>query len=112
MDLSGNHEGTNITKSKRVQNLTFVSFVLSFEKWGRGVPQFIEKAPDDRAFNSFPLTGKDEGRGDGFDRGHPYPGLSPSRGKEMKKDARHNSFSSSGGERKIMKHFVVKSFFN
>ena len=31
------------------------------------------------------LTGKDEGRGDDFDREHPYPGLSPSRGKEIEK---------------------------
>lgn len=61
-----------------------------------------------KASPSFPLTGKDKARGDGSLRRHPYPDLSPSRGKELEQDL-PLPFSFAVGVRELMNTLRDKS---
>jgi hypothetical protein len=98
--------------STKVGVFLIVNFESSFENWGWGWANWPTYEEAQQLPKSFPLTGKDKGRGDGFwsTLWHPYPDLSPSRGKEVQVKCNDTlPFSSSVGERKIMNHFVVQS---
>jgi hypothetical protein len=73
------------------------------------LPDYEEVGWSQRAV-SFPLTGKDKGRGDGFDRSRAPLSLPfPSRGKESDYDAAICCyFTLAVGKRKLMNHFVVE----
>jgi len=84
-----------MSNSRSASYETFVSFAPPSKIWRGAVARLTNKPTSGTALISFPLTGKDEGRGDGFDREQPYPGLSPSSGKEIEnKMQRHHPFHS------------------
>ena len=68
-----------------------------------------EEADDDSVL-ILPLDGKDKGRGDGLiGPEHPYPSLSPSRGKESPEKYRICRIFISVGERELLPRFESKS---